>query len=77
MNLDSLSDRDRGILRDQCADKIEQLLPLTRLGMPWRETFASEASRLSRMDAQIDRSDVNPDRLDWAIAHAFVLREES
>lgn len=68
--LDSLTDRDREVLREQVADKIDALLPMTRMGVEWRATFQAEASRLTSLSLR----DTSENAL-WGVAHAFVLRE--
>lgn len=77
MELLRISDRDRKILREQVSDKIEALLPITRMGIEWRPTF-EKAARDWRIKANgVPANDPARDEyLANAIAHDFVLLED-
>lgn len=70
-----LSERDRATLRAQVADRIEQLLPLTQLGLPWQASFEKDAARLYARGVQFDHNSALADYNLDAIALAFVLYE--
>jgi len=64
------------VLRAQVVDKIEQLLPLTTLGMDWRPVFAREAAKYRQIgNGRPSASDERRDAYAWSSAYEFVLRE--
>lgn len=72
----NLSPRDRAILRAEVADKIEQLLPLTQLGLDWRPTFQAQVDHFrSVANGRPAASEDRRDALNWSAAHAFLLDE--
>lgn len=70
----SLTDHDREILLAQISDKIEQLRPITTLGLPWRATFEKAVTEWrAKGNSQPDGSDYQRECFAWALAHSYLL----
>ena len=71
----SISARDHAILRDQLAEKIAQLEPLTALP-GWRKVFEQAVTtwRL-RANGAPESSEARDEYLGWSLAHQLVLDE--
>lgn len=74
--LSTLTAHDHESLASLCLDQIEQLRPITRLDLPWRDTFESEARRWRTIArGRRDGSAEQREALNWAFAHEFLLLE--
>lgn len=68
-----MSDRDRAILAELNADKIEALRPMTAIP-GWQAAFAREADRWrARANGVPATSDTRRDYLAWAFAHDHLV----
>jgi len=73
---DALTDRDAEILRENLSEKIDQLRPLTEMGIPWRDGFeASVDSLRAKAGGMSEYWPERGDLEDWALAHEWWLRE--
>lgn len=73
--MNGTSTRDREILREELADKIEALRPMTLID-GWRTTFQGEAARWrTRANGCPETSDARREYNGWALAHVALLDE--
>jgi hypothetical protein len=72
-----LSERDRAILADIHAEKIDSLRPM--VGMPgWREAFEKQARALEVRGRGFRTGDPAADEFfSWSVAHRLLLDEQS
>ncbi len=71
--------RDKEILRAEVADKIAQLLPMTRLGLgDWRTTFEKQVVEYrAKANGCPTNSDAQREYLGWSNAHKIILDDDA
>lgn len=68
--------RDTEILRDLLSEQIEQLRPMTQMGLDWRPTFKSLVAEWQRKaNGCPATSETHREYLSWSLAHQFLLDE--